>query len=78
MEVQKSIKAGLLAKGYGQMLVIGALIISVVAALVASFTLAGWAELSGLNHGLQHVLLFSGGMGVGVTSTILVSRKKED
>ncbi len=39
--------------------------LSVALALIAIFTLSGWAEASLLHHGIQHVLIFLSGLGVG-------------
>lgn len=38
---------------------------SVLIMLLAIFALADWAEASALHHGVQHILIFGSGIGVG-------------
>jgi|GEM_PF-1782649 len=52
-------------------------LISAGLALFASFTLATWAEASTLGHGVQHVLLFTAGIGFGGSLTSYLKRSKE-
>jgi len=46
-------------------------------ALFASFILASWAEASSFAHGVQHVLLFTAGIGFGGSLTSYLKRSKE-
>jgi len=56
-------------------LIIGTL--SVLLALVASFVLASWAESSSFAHGVQHVLLFTAGIGAGTSLTLGIKIRKD-
>jgi hypothetical protein len=51
-------------------------LLSVVIALFASFGLHEWAEVSTLHHGIQHVLLFTGGVGVGSVIAVAFTGKR--
>lgn len=44
--------------------IVGSLL-SVIVALFGIFLLASWAEASTLTHGLQHVIIFLSGAGLG-------------
>lgn len=53
--------------------------ISILAAamvLIGVFGLSSWAEASGLNHGLQHVLIFLGGVGFGGSLLTMYKAKR--
>lgn len=59
-----------------RLVVAGTLLVSIVIGLVASFVLADWAEAASWHHGLQHVLLFIAGMGLGGSVTYHFSQTK--
>jgi len=48
---------------------------SVGVALIGIFALANWAEVSELHHGMQHVLIFLAGIGLGGSSIALYTLK---
>lgn len=72
--VRASIKSKLVSARAISLTVGGA---SVVLALIASFGLAQWAEAASFNHGIQHILLFTAGAGVGGSAlTFITSSRK--
>ena len=50
---------------------------SVVLTLIAIFGLSSWAEASGLHHAIQHVLIFTSGLGAGA-SLVSTNKKRKD
>ena len=54
----------------------GLAIFSIGLALIGSFGLATWAEVSATHHAIQHIVLFLGGVGVGSSFISLTRRSK--
>lgn len=70
------LKRGLRLPTAHSLVVGGIAMASVLLALLASFGLANWAEASSYHHGIQHVLLFVAGMGVGGSLIQATHRKR--
>lgn len=49
----------------------GLAVLSASVALLAVFVLAGWAEASAVGHGIQHVVIFLAGLGLGGSTLAL-------
>jgi hypothetical protein len=49
---------------------------SVLLFLATHFLLNSWAEASGLNHSIEHVLILVSGIGIGGSASRLLSRQK--
>lgn len=52
-------------------------IVSVLATLSAIFVLSEWAEASGFGHATQHLIIFAGGVGMGISAVKLSSKEKK-